>query len=53
MRTMTSPDTEEEFRRTREIKHEMRFYDYNEPVSLDAPPEEPESPGDPPIWWPW
>lgn len=53
MRTMTSPDTEEEFRRTREIKHEMRFYDYNEPVSLDTPPEEPESPESPPIGWPW
>jgi hypothetical protein len=53
MRTMTSPDTEEEFRMTRKIKKEMRFYDYNEPVSLDNPPEGPESPENPPIGWPW
>jgi hypothetical protein len=56
MRTMTSPGTEEEFRMTREIKHEMRFYDYNDPVSpvsIDTPLEEPESPENPPIGWPW
>jgi len=53
MRTMASPNAEEEFRMTREIKHEKRFYDYNEPVSLDTAPEEPESPESPPIGWPW
>ena len=53
MRTMTSPGTEEDFRMTREIQHEMRFNDYNEPVSLDTPPEEQESPENPPIGWPW
>ena len=34
MRTMTSPDAEEEFTMTRDIEMEMRFYDYNEPVSI-------------------
>jgi hypothetical protein len=47
MRTMASPNTEEEFSMTREIKHEMRFYDYNEPMG------EQESPENPPIGWPW
>ncbi len=34
VRTMTSPDAEEEFTMTRDIEMEMRFYDYNEPVSI-------------------
>jgi hypothetical protein len=34
MRTATSPDAEEEFTMTRDIEMEMRFYDYNEPVSI-------------------
>ena len=53
MITRTSPGTEEGFSMTREIKKEMRFYDYNEPVSLDNPPEEPESTENPPVGWPW
>lgn len=34
MRTMASQDAEEEFTMTRDIEMEMRFYDYNEPVSI-------------------